>query len=181
MTSDVDLFWEAKWKSLGQGIHYEYHRAIGSTGRTELPDARTSSFISVGPGAQEHPPPAWVDAIDRNAGRADWQIGEFVRLSSALDWLRVYDPIAADLVVTVCVQGKSSVVFGRGVRHWSLADIAEMAPFADDFRKAQDWLAKSWELLGVLLATPANLRKAVEANCVERWALDWARKRGLVE
>jgi hypothetical protein len=175
-----DLFWEAKWKSLGQALHYDYHRAVGNVGTFYPPDARTSSIISTGSSSGDYPPPAWVDAIDKSQGRADCQLGEFTRLSSALDWLRVYDPIEADVVVALCVRGRSTVIRGRGVRHWSIGDISERPPFDGDDQKLQRWLAKAWELIGVLIATPASLRKAVEANAVERWALTWCRERGLV-
>ena len=68
----------------------------------------------------------------------------------------------------------STTVWGRGVRHYALEDV-------EDVRKAQEYLRRSWELLGILLASPETVRKAVEANCVERWALEWCRGRGLVE
>src|SRR5439155_23046022 len=106
----------------------------------------------------ESPAPEWVDAIDRAAGVADWQLAAFERLGLALRWLRVWDPIACDLVITMCVRGRAAVILGRGVRHYSLGDVAEMAPFDGDVKRIQEWLAKSWSLLSVMLATPGNLR-----------------------
>ena len=178
----VDLFWEPRWKTLGHGTHYEYHRAIGNVGVFRAPDPRTSSAIATGsPGNGDYPPPAWVDAIDKAAGRADWQLGEFSRLTPALEWLRVFDPIARDVVVELCVRGRSSVTFGRGVRHHSLNEIAQAAPFNYDTRKCQDWLVRSWELLALLIAPPETLEKALRAGAVARWAMAWARERGLVQ
>jgi len=180
--ADVDLFWQAKWKTLGQGVHWEYHRAIGNVGIFNPPDAHSASLITTGANnSSTYPAPSWVDAIDKSNGRADWQLGEFARLSTALQWLRVFDPVAESVVVALCIQGRSTITFGRGVRHWSLAEISQMPPFVDDLRKAQEWLLKSWEVLGVLLASQAVLQKADEANCVARWALDWVRERGLLD
>jgi len=138
---------------------------------------RSRSVIPVGGVRQDdYPPPEWVDAIDRAAGVADWQLAAFERLGVALKWLRVWDPIAADLTITLCVRGRAAVILGRGVRHMSLENVSMAAPFEGDAKKAQEWLSRSWSLLSILLATPANLRAAIEANAVDRRALEWVRK-----
>lgn len=180
--TDIDLFFRARWKTLGEGVHYQYHAAVGNMGVFYPPDARSSSFIAPnGTGRGEGAAAKWIDDIDKSMGRADYQLGEFTRLSEALAWLKVYDPIAAQVVVGLCVSGRATVTFGRGVRHWSLGDLADAPPFDSDVRKLQEWLLRSWQLLGVILAPAETLRKAVEANCVDRWALQWCRERGLVE
>jgi len=137
---------------------------------------RSRSVIPVGGVRQDdYPAPEWVDAIDRAAGVADWQLAAFERLGVALQWLRVWDPIACDLVIAMCVRGRAAVILGRGVCHMSLENVSMAAPFDGDAKKAQSWLSRSWSLLAVMLATPANLRAAIAANACDRWALEWVR------
>ena len=137
MTEGLDLLWQAKWKTLGSAMHYEFHRAIGNIGIFRAPDARSASVIAMNGARQEDYPPGWlVDAIDKSLGVADWQLGECDRLSVALDWLRVYDPEGADVVVALCLRGRSTTIWSRGVRHYALGEV-------DDVKKAQEYLRKS--------------------------------------
>ena len=174
MTEGLDLLFEVGLKSLGSGMHFRFHDAIGSVGLFRAPEARGSSFISATNGVRrdDYPPDWLADAIDKARGRHDDQLGDFTRLSDALDWLRMYDATGADLVVALCLTGRSSTIWGKRVRHYSLEAV-------DDVKKAQEYLRKSWDLLAILLATPDTLRRAVEANAVERWAITWARERRL--
>src|SRR5438132_3344638 len=181
--SDLDLAFEVQWKSLGAGVHYQFHYLLGTIGTFHPPDARTSSLIAPNGNVRndDYPSPAWVDAIDKAHGRSDDQLAEFTRLAPALKWLRCYDPVGADVVLALCVKGRSSTAWRRGVRHYSIDQVATWRTFDDDVRRASEYLHRSWEFLGCLLATPRVLRKAVEAGAVEPWAIQFCREHGLVE
>jgi hypothetical protein len=182
--TELDLPFRERWRTLGEGVHYQVHEAIGSVGRFYPPDPRTSSFITTAGSANgTYPAPSWVSAIDRSWGEVDDALGDFDRLYDAMVALKDYSPRAPDLVVALCIRGRSTVEWKRGVRHWSVEEVAQRYPFdqyEDGVRRAQERLKEAWELLGIIIATPANLRRAVEANAVERKALAWARQRGLV-
>ena len=121
-----------------------------------------------------------MDSIDRRAGRLDWQIGHYERMNHALDQLTIYDPIMAEIVTLVCVNGRTTLLPGRRVRHHSVDEALALSPFDDDLTKLQAWLRRAWEPLGILLATPENFQKALAANAVERTALQALQRLRLV-
>jgi len=168
----LDLLWEGAWQTLGQAIHWEAHWYLSRKGRGHLPDLRTSSFIRTDSGRRDdYPEPPLVDAIDRRAGRLDWQIGQYERMNHAIDQLHIYDPIMAEIVTLICVDGLTTLLPERRVRHHSVDVAVTLAPYDEDLRKLQSWLRRAWEVLGILLATPENFRKALAANAVERTVL----------
>ena len=177
----LDLLWGRAWQTLGQAVHWEAHFYLSRRGRGDLPEPRTGSFIRMGGRTHDSfPDPALVDSIDRRAGRLDWQIGEYHRMQQAVEQLYIYDPIMAEIVELICIEGRTTLLPGRRVRHHTWEGAVRLAPFAEDLTKLQAWLRRSWEGLGILLATPANFKKALAANAVDRGVLDALQRLQLV-
>jgi len=178
MTTDFDLVFSQRWMTLGHYFHYWFHSDYRPRPDLPLPDAPTSSAIQahISP-REDFPRPDLVDAIDRRWGRSDPEIGQRDRMVGALGWLAVYDPVIARLVRRLCLEGTVTLMPGRGVRHLEVNAAAE-PPFAGDTLKLQRWLQRGWELVGIVVATPEQLDKAVKAQAADRTALAWLTERG---
>lgn len=163
-------------QSLGQRAHYDAHYRRRRP--RDLPTLRSASFITPprGRGASG-PTDELAEAIDARAG---WLSAEDAaaeaRLAAALNRLRQYDAVLVDVIEITCLRGRWSFALGGGLRHHDWRPAAELIGSGElaaedlDRRTVDNWIMKGWEALGVLLATPAELRSALASNERTRWA-----------
>ena len=153
--------------SLGARTHYDHHLRRGrlswDPGNTELPDIHARNYAEQS-GVTAHrshiyPSGELVRALDVRAGRAGWQerdVREEAALLDAMAVLRIYDPVMADVVRLVCLEGRWHFRRGRGLVHLDWEPAARLIDSGDgggglDDRKTWDWLQEAWAVLGICM------------------------------
>lgn len=180
-----------RWKSLGAATHYRAHLTLQlrEDPNFPLPDGPSTSAIAIGHSrSQSHPPDALVYAIDRRAGRTDYDIANrqeyaaFVAaLSRALPLLQDWDEVAFRTVHLVCIRGRVQLLPGSRLRHTGPGyEVAATQYFGGDFRRLQRWTDRAWDFLALVLAPGEARAAAIERGAVSTEALCYLQERGLV-
>lgn len=173
-------------QTLGQQAHYDAHYRRRRP--PDLPGLHSASYVSSSSTVRsDWPSPTLLDAIDARAGwLTEAERAAEKRLRSALRKLRLYDRVLVDVLTVTCLRGRWSFALGGGLRHhdWrqaaALIGSGEMEAEEMDRRTVDNWVLRGWEMVGVLLATPAQLAEALRQSERTRWACRQLQEGGLI-
>jgi hypothetical protein len=173
--------------TLGGWTHHYYHRdtRLSHDPDFELPVPSSVSFVVPG----QHKPVSYprdslIDAIDKRAGTYESETVERIRtqLEDTLVVLRKFDEVMYRMVWRMCLEGRVKLISGDSFRHdeEGYAEAARLY-FDDDTDVAANWVDRSWDFLGLVLASPSLLERALAANAVWPKGLAWLRSEGYLE
>jgi len=175
--------------TLGGWTHHYAHLDMRLRHDPDFPLPVPSSVSFVVPGQHNtvsYPRDSLTDAIDKRAGIYEEEEETAARirthLEDATEILRSFDEVMFRVVKRMCLDSQPKLDAGNGLRHSSRGyEEAARLYFDDDTDVVANWVDRGWDFLGLVLASPGLLERAINANAVWPKGLAWLRREGVIK